>query len=175
MYTHSSSITLKVLLTNYLTNNCREISKMRMNFWMSNTSSVKGLEEVENMGRTWMYFASALCIVDQVHQRWAIAVDQCSKFEVSLMVHPRLMGWHIENVPILITNLREKEEKVIVWTWEKAKWKTEKFFKNYLSRWTIAFSTIRAGRARTVKAEDMNFPELGNWSTITENTATITR
>ena len=28
------------------------------------------------------------------------------------------------------TNLTKIEEKVIVWTWDKAKWKTENFFKN---------------------------------------------
>ena len=40
----------------------------------------KGLEEVENLGR--LVEMNVLCIVDQGHQWWVIAVDHTSKFEV---------------------------------------------------------------------------------------------
>ena len=35
------------------------------------------------------------------------------------MANPRLMGCNNENVGILITNFRNKEDKIIVSTWEK--------------------------------------------------------
>ena len=40
------------------------------------------------------------------------------------------MGYDTENgATLIITNFRKKEEKVIVWTWEKGKYKTKKFSK----------------------------------------------
>ena len=40
-----------ILLTNDLTNICSEISKIRLILWMAYTCNVKGLEEVEKLGR----------------------------------------------------------------------------------------------------------------------------
>lgn len=45
------------------------------------------------------------------------------------MVNPEFMGYDTENRATLITNLRKKEEEIIVWTWSKWKQKTEKFSK----------------------------------------------
>ena len=43
-------------------------------------SKKKGLEEVEKLGR--LVDMNVLCIVDQDHQWWVIAVDHTSKSEV---------------------------------------------------------------------------------------------
>ena len=40
-----------ILLTNVLTSICSEISKVRMILWIVYTCSVKGLDEVEKLGR----------------------------------------------------------------------------------------------------------------------------
>ena len=44
------------------------------------------------------------------------------------MANPRLMGCNNENIGILITNFRNKEDKIIVSTWEK-KLKNQKVVK----------------------------------------------
>ena len=69
-----------VLLKNVLVNICSEISKIWWILWMVYACSMKGLEEVEKLGR--LVEMNVLCIVDQDHQWWVIAVDHTSKFKV---------------------------------------------------------------------------------------------
>ena len=52
-----------MLLTNDLTDICREISTIQLVLWMDYTFIVKGLEEVEKMGKKWIYFASLTKII----------------------------------------------------------------------------------------------------------------
>ena len=69
-----------VLLTNVLVNICCEISKIWLISWMVYACNVEGLEKVEKLGS--LVEMNVLCIVDQDHQWWVIAVDHTSKFEV---------------------------------------------------------------------------------------------
>ena len=69
-----------VLLTNVLVNICSEISKIWLILWMVYACKVKGLEEVETLGR--LVEMNVLCISDQDHQWCEIAVNHASKFEV---------------------------------------------------------------------------------------------
>ena len=43
------------------------------------------------------------------------------------MENPQLMGYEPEHGAKLITNLLRKEDKIIVWTWEKGNEKLEHF------------------------------------------------
>ena len=79
-----------VLLTNVLVNICGEISKIWLILWMVYACNVKGLDEVEKLGR--VVKMNVLCIIDQYHQWWVIAVDHNSKFEViQSILNPTLM------------------------------------------------------------------------------------
>ena len=73
---------------------------------------------------------NVLCIFDENRQRCAIVVDRSCKFKSFCQWKTYdLRLYDIENGATLITNFRQKEEKIIVWTWEKRKQKTEKFSK----------------------------------------------
>ena len=69
-----------VWLANVLVNICCEIIKIRLILWMVYACNVKGLDEVEKLGR--LVEMNVLCIVDHDHQWWVIVVDHTSKFEV---------------------------------------------------------------------------------------------
>ena len=59
---------------------CSKISEIWLILWMVYACSVKGLEEVEKLSR--LVEMNVLCIADQDHQWWVIAVDHTSKFKV---------------------------------------------------------------------------------------------
>ena len=60
------SISIILLVENNLVNICSEITKIWMNLWMIYTCNMKGLEEVEKMGRSWMYFGSLTNIIKEL-------------------------------------------------------------------------------------------------------------
>ena len=69
-----------VFLANVLVQIRSEISKIWLILWMVYTCNLKELGEVEKLGR--LVEMNVLCIVDQDHQWWVIAVDHTSKFKV---------------------------------------------------------------------------------------------
>ena len=58
-----NDIPIIMALTNNTINFCSEISKIRMILRVVYTCNVKGLQEVEKMGRNWMYFGSLTKII----------------------------------------------------------------------------------------------------------------
>ena len=72
-----SSPFIILLLKKNLTNDCSEISKIRMNFWMVYTINMKWLEKVER----WMYFASLTKIIRDLYQSSDIIVDHSRRFK----------------------------------------------------------------------------------------------
>ena len=68
-----------VFLANVLVKIRSEISKIWLTLWMVYTCNLKELGEVEKLGR--LVEMNVLCIVDQNHLWWVIAVDHNSKFE----------------------------------------------------------------------------------------------
>ena len=64
-----------MLLINSITNFCNKISKSQVIPWVVYTCNVKGLEEVETVGRNWMCFASF------TNQRWVNVVDHSREFK----------------------------------------------------------------------------------------------
>ena len=100
-----------ILPVNDFTNICREIRKIRLILWMTHTCNMKGLEEVETLGRKKCTFlakvhhCTSLTFVF-VHRwrctllanacrwprSWVIAVDHTSKFKaIYSIVNPLLM------------------------------------------------------------------------------------
>ena len=42
------------------------------------------------------------------------------------MVSPQLVCYDTENGATLLTNFKKNEDKIIIWMWEKRKWKVSK-------------------------------------------------
>ena len=100
-----------ILPVNDFTNICREIRKIRLILWMAHTCNMKGLEEVETLGRnkctlltkvhhctslTFVFVHRWLCTLFATVYRWprswVIAVDHTSKFKaIYSIVNPLLM------------------------------------------------------------------------------------
>ena len=81
-----------ILLANDLTNICCEISKIWFYEWFI-LARWKGWRKL----KSWVEI-NVLCIIDQDHQWWLIAVDHASKFKVIyLIVNPPLMVYNTEN------------------------------------------------------------------------------
>lgn len=60
----------------------------------------------------------------------AVLVDCYGNTEnIYLLLNPHFMGCNNENWAAFITNLRQKEEEIFAWTWEKQKLKTINFQK----------------------------------------------
>ena len=73
------------------------------------------------------YKVDVLCIIDKDHQRCVIAVNHFSKFlGIKSMVSPQLVCYDTENGATLLTNFKKNEDQIIIWMWEKRKWKVSK-------------------------------------------------
>ena len=84
------------------------------------------------------------------------------------MVNQQLPGYDTNNRATLITNIRNKEEKITVSNWEKIK-----NMKINLSRRSTAFGTITAVRACATEVNEMHWPKPENWSNASESTVII--
>ena len=78
---------LNVLSLIYTYSNCMvyrlfyfwQISEIRVNLWKVYTCNMKGLEEVENIGRRWMYFA-LLTKITRDQWLWCIILESLKVF-----------------------------------------------------------------------------------------------